>query len=155
MLKTHDAMKRIPITLPVLAAVLLSACASTGYTPTPLEMDSALQDITGQNGRACIRQRDISGFGTLSDSVVSVSDKFRGHFLLVTRHRCPGMESATAALFEGAFTEFCGRRDSIETRDGRCPIQSVFEFESRDAAFSAHDKAQEMIRLEREADENQ
>jgi hypothetical protein len=146
---SRDVNRPKPIAV-LLAALLLASCAST-YTPTPAEMNDALAGITGQNGRACVRQRDIDGFGALSDSVLSVSDKFRGHYLMVTSYRCPGMEIATAALFEGAFTEFCGQRDSIKTRDGRCPIRSVFDFESRQAAFDAHDRAEQVIQKRREA----
>ncbi|MBT8041251.1 MAG: hypothetical protein HKO85_09525 [Xanthomonadales bacterium] len=145
-------MKRPALSLVLLLAALLSSCVATRYAPTPQEMDSALKNITGQNGQACIRQRDIAGFGTLSDSVVSVSDKFRGHFLLVTRLRCPGLETSRAALFEGSFTEFCGRRDFVNTREGRCPIQSIFEFETRAEASAAHDRAEESIRLARDAE---
>ena len=146
-------MKRFATTIVPLLTLLLTGCASTGHTPTAQEMDAALMAITGQNGRACIRQRDIHGFGTLNDSLVSVSDKFRGHYLMVTRYRCPAMESSTAALFEGAFTEFCGQRDSIKTAQGRCPIQSIFEFENRDAAFAAFDEAKEKIRQGRQPTE--
>lgn len=131
--------------------VLLAACATTAYLPTPQEMDKALAEITGQNGRACVRQSHINGFGSLSDAVLSVSDTFRKHYLMVARYRCPGFNSAPRAAFEGAFTEFCGQRDSIATREGRCPIQSVYTFEDRQAAFDAHDKAEEMIRVSRKA----
>ena len=129
---------------------LLSACASAGVNPSPREVNAALTEITDQNGRACVRQRDINGFAALSDSLVSVSDRTREHYLMVTRFRCPDMELAPVALFEGAFTEFCGQRDSITTRGGRCPVQSVFEFENRDAAFAALDQAEEMIARSRE-----
>jgi hypothetical protein len=134
-----------------LAALTIAGCVTTAYRPTPVEMDSALREITGQDGRACIRQRDIAGFGALSDTVLSVSDKFRGQYLMITRYSCPGMEVASRALFEGAFTEFCGLRDSIATRDGRCPILSVFTFENRDVAFEAHDQALEAVRARRDS----
>ncbi len=134
-----------------ISALLVGSCAST-FTPTATEMNDALRNLTGQDGRACVRQRDINGFGALNDTVLSVSDKFRGHYLMVTRFRCPGMETASAALFEGAFTEFCGQRDAITTRDGRCPIQSVFEFDNRQAAFDAHEQAEAAIRARREAE---
>lgn len=132
---------------------LLAACSTTSYSPMPSEMNSALQEITGQDGRACMRVRDISGFGTINDTTISVSDRFRGHYLMVSMHRCPDLATSTAAAFQGAFTEFCGRRDALFTRSGgRCPIQSVFEFENRDEAFAALDKAEEMIRAQRETE---
>lgn len=143
-------MKAPNRTLAFLSLALLAGCATTAYTPTPQEVDKALAEITGQNGRACLRLADINGFASLNDSVVSVSDKFRGHYLMVALYRCPGLEYTTLAAFKGAFTEFCGRRDAIATRQGRCPIQSVYTFENRQAAFDAHDRAEEVIRLNRE-----
>ena len=131
------------------------ACSTTSFNPMPNEMNRALQEITGQDGRACVRVRDIAGFGALNDSTISVSDKFRGHYLMVTMHRCPNLEAAPAAAFAGAFTEFCGRRDSVYTRGGgRCPVQGVFEFENRDAAFAAIDRAEAMIRAQQKARED-
>lgn len=145
------AVKSTLVTVLSLAALTVTGCATTSYQPTPVEMNSALRAITGQDGRACIRQRDIDGYGALSDTVLSVSDKFRGHYLMVTRYSCPGMETSPRALFEGAFTEFCGQRDSITTRGGRCPILSVYTFANRDVAFEAHDQALEALRSRRDA----
>ena len=143
-------MKNSLLVILSFAALAVTGCASTAYQPNPAEINSALRQITGQDGRACVRQRDIDGFGALSDTVLSVSDKFRGHYLMITRYSCPGMEVASRALFEGAFTEFCGQRDSITTRGGRCPILSVYTFENRDAAFEAHDQAIEAARTRRD-----
>jgi hypothetical protein len=71
---------------------------------------------------------------------------------MVTMHRCPAIESGARLVFKGAFTDFCGGgRDSVHGGNGRCPVQSVFEFDDRDAAFAAHDQAEEMIRKQREA----
>jgi len=132
-------------------ALVLGACATPGNAPpSPQEIDAALVEITGQNGRSCVRQIDISGYAALNDSVVSVSAKFRKHYLMVTMYRCPAMESTAHALFEGAFTEFCGGgRDSIATADGRCPIQTVYEFENRQDAFDAHDEAEGRVEAAR------
>lgn len=132
-------------------AMLLGACATSGNAPpSPQGINAALAQITGQNGRACVRQTDISGYAALNDSVVSVSAKFRKHYLMVTMYRCPAMISTSHALFEGAFAEFCGGgRDSIATANGRCPIKAVYEFENRQEAFDAHDKAEEMVQAVR------
>lgn len=143
-------------TLPTLAiALLVMTACSTTFVPTPSEMNSALREITGQNGRACVRIRDISGYGALSDSVLSVSSKFRKHYIMVTMHRCPAIETGAHLAFKGAFTDFCGGgRDSVHAGEGRCPVQSVYEFDDRDAAFAAHDKAEEMLRQQRGIEEN-
>lgn len=138
-------MRFSKIVLSLGAGLLCSSCTSTPVF-TPQEINSVLREITGQNGRACMYERNISGYATFNDSVISVSDKFRKHYLLVTTYRCPAMESSSAALFQGSFTEFCGGgRDWVITSQGRCPIQSVYEFENRDAAFDAYDKAEAIM----------
>ena len=97
-----------------------------------------------------MRVSDSSGYGILNDSVLSVSSKFRKHYLLVTLFRCPEMEISSAALFKGSFTELCGGgRDSVIAGNRRCPVQGVFEFENREAAFAAYDRAIERIRADR------
>ena len=139
------------VALLVVASLLAAACSSTSFSPTPVEMNDALKTITGQDGRACVRVQDISGYGTLDDTTVSVSDKFRRHYLMVTAHRCPAMETSPRAAFKGSFTEFCGQRDSLFSGGDRCLVRSIFEFENRDAAFDAHDQAEELIRSARES----
>ena len=138
-----------------LTLMLIGGCSSAPYQPLPQDMSRALSATTGQNGRACMRVSDIAGYGTLNDSVLSVSSKFRNHYLLVTLYRCPEMELSSAALFKGSFTEFCGGgRDAVLAGKRRCPIQGVFEFENREAAVAAYDQAVERIRSERSAENN-
>ena len=138
-----------------LALSLLAGCHSAPYQPMPQEMTRALSETTGQNGRECMRVSDIAGYGTLNDSVLSVSSKFRNHYLLVTLFRCPEMELSSAALFKGSFTEFCGGgRDAVLAGNRRCPVQGVFEFENREAAFAAYDAAIERLRDRRETEQN-
>jgi hypothetical protein len=134
------------------ASLMLSACAAS-TTPPSTELDTALRGITGQNGRACVRVSDISGYGAPDDSTVSVSSKFRKHYLMITRFRCPELATSLGAAFSGRFTEFCGGRDSILAGGRSCPIQSVFEFESRQAAFEALDAAEQETRAKREKTE--
>lgn len=144
---------RISTFIALLAA--LTACSTTSLRPTPAEMNDALLSITEQNGRACVRVADIAGFGDLSDNLISVSNRFRNHYLMVTAYNCFNMASTPAAAFQGAFTEFCGGgRDSIFTREGRCLVRSVFEFENREAAFEAHNEALEHIEAQRKAAES-
>jgi hypothetical protein len=132
---------------------LVMACGSTAFAPSSQEMNHAMQEVTGQDGRACVRVRDISGYGPLNDTTISVSDKFRSQYIMVTNYRCSGLETSPGAAFKGAFTEFCGRRDSLFSGGERCPVQSVFEFENRQAAFDAVDKAEALIRKQRQAKE--
>ena len=129
----------------------LAGCRSSPYQPLPREMLDALAATTGQSGRECMRVSDISGWGTLNDSVLSVSSKFRNHYLLVTLYRCPEMEFSSAVVFKGSFTEFCGGgRDSVLAGQRRCPVQGLFEFEDREAAFAAYDRAIERITATRQ-----
>jgi len=132
-----------------LMLAFIQACSSTSFSPSSQEMNLALQEITGEDGRACVRSRDISGYAPLNDTTVSVSDKFRAHSLMVTTFRCPAMEGSPGAAFKGAFTEFCGRRDALFSGGSRCPVQSIFIFESRDAAFEAFDQAEALIKEQR------
>ena len=135
------------------ALTLLTGCHSTSYQPMPQDMARALSETTGQNGRECMRVSDIAGYGTLNDSVLSVSSKFRDHYLLVTLFRCPEMELSSAALFKGSFTEFCGGgRDAVLAGKRQCPVQGVFKFDNREAAFAAYDEAIERIRANRETE---
>jgi len=148
-------MKRMKTPFSIAAAAglvlsLLAGCHAAPYQPMPRDMSRALTATTGQDGRACMRVSDIAGYGTLNDSVLSVSNKFRKHYLLVTLYRCPEMEISSAALFKGSFTEFCGGgRDSVLAGQRRCPVQSVYEFEDREAAFAAYDAAIESLRANR------
>ena len=135
--------------------IALAGCATPAYQPLPQEMSRALTAATGQDGRGCMRVNDIAGYGTLNDSVLSVSNKFRKHYLLVTLYRCPEMELSPTALFRGSFTEFCGGgRDAVLAGNRRCPVQAVFEFEDREAAFAAYDQAVERIRAQRANEQN-
>lgn len=132
--------------------LLVAGCATTEVQPVPQEMLEALNGITQSNGRQCLRVADISGYGTLNDSVLSVSSKFRKHYLLVTLFRCPEMEISSAALFKGSFTELCGGgRDAVFAGQRQCPVQGVYEFENRQAAFAAYDEAIARIQARREA----
>jgi hypothetical protein len=130
---------------------LLAGCSAATVQPMPRDMLQALSTVTGQDGRACIRVDDIAGYGALNDSVLSVSNRFRKHFLLVTLYRCPEMETSSRALFKGAFTELCGGgRDAVVAGAQRCPVQGVFEFEDRQAAFEAYDAAIETLNAQRD-----
>lgn len=133
------------------AGTLLAACSSTALNPMPGEMNSALGQITGQNGRACLRIRDIRGYAAISDSVISANMLRRNQALLITSRRCPGLQTTSAAVFDGRFTEICGGgRDFVVTAAERCNIRSIFEFESRQAAFDALEQAEELIRDRRQ-----
>ena len=124
------------------ACASLSACSST-----PLNMpsvDELLRADTEQNGRACVRQNDIRGYGILDDDVISVDARgSKRYYLITTLFQCHSLQTSFAAGFKGDFFELCGGgRDKILTSQEACPIKSIFEFESREKAFEAFEKAE-------------
>ncbi len=119
----------------------LAGCSTTDTSNTP-KLSAYLKEQTGQNGRACIQTRDIRGYGA-SDSSVNI-DAGRKYYIATTLYRCVGLDMAPRALFEDRFSEVCGGGTAnIITREGRCPLQDIFEFEDRQAAFAAMDLAEE------------
>jgi len=133
------------------ASLCLSACGSMATRPLPQEMNQALLELTGQDGRACIRISEISGYASLSDSLLSVTTIRKSHALMVTNHRCPALESTSAAVFDGQFTQICGgNRDFIVVVSERCSVRSIFKFDDRQAALDAIDAAEQRIKAGRD-----
>ncbi|MFC3122931.1 DUF6491 family protein [Agaribacter flavus] len=131
-------MKILATSLAVGASLLLSACVST-EAPLP-KFDELLRAETQQDGRACIEQRHIRGFGTLEDSVISIDAIGKEeYYLATTLYQCHSLLTDFRVGFKGAFTELCGGgRDRVITSQESCPIKSIFAFESREAAFAAY-----------------
>ena len=123
--------------------VNLMACASM-QADLP-NYDELLKAQTEQNGRQCIRDSDIKGYGVLEDNVVSIDARGRNeYYLLTTVYQCQSLMVSSAAAFVGGFSELCGGgRDKIFTGDDSCPIKSIFKFESQQQAFAAFDQAKE------------
>lgn len=123
--------------------VNLTACASM-QIDLP-DYDELLKAQTEQNGRVCIRDSDIRGYGVLDDSVVSIDARRPNeYYLLTTVYQCHSLMISGSAAFVGGFSELCGGgRDKIFTGDDSCPIKSIFKFESQDQAFAAFDQAKE------------
>ena len=128
----------------------LMACASV-QSNLP-DYDKLLKTQTEQNGRACIRESDIRGYGVLDDSVVSIDARGRKeYYLLTTTYQCNSLMTSGSAAFVGGFSELCGGgRDNIFTGDDSCPIKSIFKFESRAQAFAAFDEANDVRNQMRE-----
>lgn len=129
-------MKR-PITFCiVIYTVVLASCATTGRDIP--DVGKMLRDTTGQNGRACIRQSDIRGFGVLENDVVSI-DGTRKYYLATVMPGCHDLHTSVRAMFSGGFGEVCGgSTNKIVTRGDRCIIRQMFEFKNREEAFAAH-----------------
>ncbi len=135
--------KYIKLMAATLACAGLVSCSSLNSNIP--NFDELLKAQTEQNGRECIQDSDIVGYGSLDDSVVSVDSRGRGeYFLITTLYQCQSLAFTGSAAFVGGFAELCGGgRDKIFTGEESCPIKSIFKFESREAAFAAFDRAEE------------
>lgn len=134
----------------------ISACALN--SPNLPSFDELLRESTAQNGRACFRQNDISGWGALEDNVISVSTKNRReYFLITTTFRCESVLSSFQAQFDGASYEVCGGgANRVLTSSESCPIKSVFKFDDRESAFAEYENAENKIAsLRKEYERNQ
>lgn len=117
----------------------LVSCSST-RVDLP-SYDELLRAQTKQDGRACVRQHNISGYGLLGDDVVSISaPSNKRYYLATTLFQCQSLQTSFRAGFKGDFSELCGGgRDKIVTTEEYCPIKSIFEFGSRKEAFDTFD----------------
>ena len=128
-------ISRTALTGLVLAAVLI------GCSSTMPNISSTLLDTTGQNGRACIDTSDIRGYGVLDQDVISI-DARSNYFLATVLPGCNDLATSARAMFSSRFYEVCGGgMDHLRTSDDNCTIRNIFEFESREEAFIAHDAA--------------
>lgn len=122
------------------AVAVLAACASPHKNPAP-SVSSLLMESSGQNGRACVQQRDIRGYGVLDDDWVSV-DATRNYYLARLMPGCNSIVTSPRAAFESRSYEVCGGGGSqLHTADDSCTIRYLFEFESREEAFKAYKDA--------------
>lgn len=131
-----------------LAVALLAGCSTTeGETP---RFQQVLKDTTGQDGRACVQEKDIRGYGVLDYDVVSIDGR-RNYYLATLLPGCHDVGTSPRAAFEERFTEVCGGgMHKMYTSGDHCTIRHLFEFESREAAFEAHEKAVEAYKEARE-----
>jgi hypothetical protein len=120
--------------------------------------DSLLQEVTGQNGRVCIDNNDINGFGYLDNDVISVDGRRGQYFLMTTLYRCNSLTYSPQIAFAGNFAEFCGGgRNKVITGEEICPIKSIYQFTSRKEAFSMFDiisEKREKLREELKEEQN-
>lgn len=119
----------------------LAACSSTGMQSS-VNISTALQEVTGQNGRACIWGRDIKGFGVLQDDVLSIDAFGDGYYLATVMPGCNDLGLSARAMFQERFGEVCGGgMNRVQAGSSHCQIRHIFEFENREQAFAAHDEA--------------
>ena len=113
-------------------AIGCQACSFIKEPNVP-KVASILKDESGQDGRACIRERSIRGWGAQHHAIfVDTSDKY---YLVTTLLRCGSLDTTANASFKGRFNKICGgRQDKIVTPDDVCIIQNIFEYEDREQA---------------------
>ncbi len=122
-------------------ALWVSGCATTA--PEAPRLNNVLGEATGQNGRACIRQHDIRGYGVLDQQILSIAGR-RNHYLASVRPGCTNLDTSAGVLFSGNFYEICGQRaDKLTTASNQCSISQIYEFKNRDEAFATYRAAKE------------
>lgn len=133
-------MKILAISTLMTLSLALLSCAANRNVPKYNEL---LQDVTGQNGRACVRTSDIDGYGVLAGNVVSIDGGFN-YYLATVLPGCMDLNTSVAALFSSDFGEVCGQSmDRMYTGGDRCIINHMYKFENRDEAFAAYNQARE------------
>ena len=133
-------MKVFKYCLAIIAVSSFVSCSSLGVNLP--SYDELLKAETEQNGRACVRQHYIRGYGILEDDVISINASGKNRYYLVTTmFQCHSLQTSFTAGFKGDFLELCGGgRDKILTSEESCPIESIFEFKSRKEAFATFEK---------------
>ncbi len=128
--------------LPILATAFTLGCSS--YQSTIPSVNDLLAADTGQDGKTCIRQVDINGYGVLNDYAISVDTRGKKHYIVTTMYRCPTLNTGFQAGFDGNRFDFCPIRDRLITSDEACPVKAIYEFESRQQAFATFNQAEEV-----------
>jgi hypothetical protein len=138
----------------LVALASLSACSS--LTTNLPSNDTLLQEFTEQDGRACIRNNSISGYGMLDNDVISVDARRKEYYLLTTLYRCNSLDISHRIAFKGNFSQFCGGAgNTVITGEEVCPIKAIYKFPSKEDAFAAfeavadkRDKLREALKKE-------
>lgn len=128
----------------------LSGCTSSSNKHSAPSISNALSQVSGQNGQECIRVSNIRGYAVNNDNVIAI-DATNKYYLATTLYTCHDISTAPRALFDSRFSEACGGSAYIITRDARCPIQKIYEFENRRAAFEVLDQAKEVVKAAKQA----
>ena len=128
----------------LLGSITLSSGCATGTHHSARDYTEALSELTNQDGRSCIRTSSINGYG-VNNGIISINAG-RKYYLVTTLYTCHSLELETQAAFSSRFPQICGRTNAyVLTREGRCPIDKVFEFDNRQSAFEALDAIDEKL----------
>lgn len=131
------------IVILICAALLAGACSwqpfgqSPSDTPSHQGLSSILSELTGQNGRACVRIPDIKGYAVSDHGKVIRIDANNTYYIATTRARCSALNGSATGIFNGSFNDFCGNPTShITTNGATCYIEKLFSFNNREEAFN-------------------
>ena len=137
-----------PLIKVIISSCVLITLAACSTQPSSSNSNAsyaqAMNELSGQNGRACIRTRDIRGYGSESDNRLNINAGSK-YYIAKTMYSCTNLDMAPNALFESRFSEACAGTSYIISRAGRCPIQYIWEFDNREAAFTAHDNVEKRM----------
>lgn len=126
----------------VLGLTLLLSGVVAAAEDDQTSLADVLAEQTGQNGRACVRENDIRGYGYRERDRLLTIDARGGYFLATTLLRCHELAATTTTAFNGRMGDVCGGgASSVGLQRGLCPIGKVFKFANRKAAFTAIESA--------------
>jgi hypothetical protein len=147
-------MRRLTILGIAAMVAVLSSCATTRL-PSMSEM---LRDATEQDGRACVDEDDIDGYGVLENNVIGI-DGERDYYLATVSAGCDDnlkisvgddfgndfdsdddlvddSDNDSDTDFGNDSDEICGESgDELDADEDDCEIHQVFEFDDREEAL--------------------
>ncbi|MDJ0657837.1 MAG: DUF6491 family protein [Xanthomonadales bacterium] len=133
--------KPLSLTILLLPA-LLAGCASKPPKPS---FDDRMRTVTQQDGKACVRQSDIRGFGSSRDSI-TIEGRRKKYYVATLLYDCPNLGTAFTIGFADRFNEICGGRGNlIAVGDSTCRIKGLYEFDDRTAAFLAIEAVEKLM----------
>ncbi len=149
-------MKRLTILGIAASVAVLSSCATTRL-PSMSEM---LRDATEQDGRACVDEDDIDGYGVLENNVIGI-DGERDYYLATVSAGCDDDleisidEDSDDDLVDDSDNDFgddfgsdsdeiCGESgDELDADEDDCEIHQIFEFDDREDALEVFNDVME------------
>lgn len=120
----------------------LASCTQTTQPAAP-KLSAVLAELTGQNGRACVRSGNIRGFAANEDSININAG--RRYYVATTLFRCNNLDLSPVAVFSSRFAELCGGTGRMFIPGETCQIDKIFEFDNRKSAHSTLDQAEQQI----------
>jgi hypothetical protein len=145
---------RHAILVGLLSPLLFSACATGPEVPSVAEL---IGKNTSQDGGACMQTSGVRSYSIYNEEFIFV-DASLGSYIVTVYPGCQDLGTTPNIAFEGRINEVCGgSMDKIRTRGQHCNIHQIFEFDTRDAAFSAYQNAtvQQGALVEQAADATQ